>query len=37
MNMRSNIVIIDLYDYDRIKNELKDLRLSLQVSETRIN
>lgn len=33
MNMRSNIVIIDLHDYDRIKNELKDLRLSLQVSE----
>lgn len=36
MNLRSNIVIIDLHDYDRIKNELKDLRLSLQVSETKI-
>lgn len=36
MNMRSNIVIIDLHDYDRIKNELKDLRLSLQVSENKI-
>ena len=35
MNMRSNIVVIDLHDYDRIKSELKDLRLSLQVSENK--
>ena len=35
MDMRSNIVIIDLHDYDRIKSELKDLRLSLQVSENK--